>query len=196
MMARRITIVLATGSIAIGLAVNAAAQDEDLDLGKAPSWSMTMSLDAPNLAAPAVQFALFDEDPAPGFEARIKKVHRFFRKQLDAADDGDTRKSVRSLQMSLSWDFGFKTVTGDKVYLLTDAEGVCYSLRSSTTDGKKWFVTKTARMDGHPVCWRLPVQVKTGEVVHVELTEDNMFDLETAFDDAMQRPTSRVLVSI
>ena len=41
------------------------------------------------------------------------------------------------------------------------------------------------RIKGKPVCWCLPVEVKPGEPIKVTLTEDNVFDLGAAVDDAL-----------
>ncbi|MFV1981251.1 MAG: hypothetical protein ACC655_08875 [Rhodothermia bacterium] len=167
-------------------AVTAAAQDEDIGDWKHSSWHMTLNLDTPNLVPPAVQWTILDKDPVPGFRARLKKMRAYYQKQLERADNEAKKEVIRSSQMIVSWNLGFKAVTGNEVYLLTSAPGVSHSLSSNNPDGKKWIATKIVRITGKPVCWCIPVKVKIGERTQVSLTEENMFDWELAFDKTMR----------
>ena len=124
------------------------AQDEDMERWKRLTWQMTMDLDTPNLVPPAVQWTVLDKDPVPGFKNRVKKMHVYYRKQLERAKDKAKKELARSSQMKVSWDMGFKEVTGDKVYLLTSAPGVSHGFSSNTPDGKKWIVRNIVRIKG------------------------------------------------
>jgi len=42
------------------------------------------------------------------------------------------------------------------------------------------------QVKGKPVCWCLPVEVKTGEEIKVRLAENNVFDLGSVFDSALR----------
>ncbi len=89
--------------------------------------------------------------------------------------------------MTVGWNLGFKKVTGDKLYLL--AKGPRSSkttLSSNSPGGKKWFVTKTVRIDGKPVCWCIPVELAKGKRIEVTFEKSNTFDIQRVFDDAMQ----------
>ena len=147
---------------------------------------MALTLDTPNLVPPAVQWTILDKDPVPGFRTRVKKMQPYYRKQLEGAKDEAEKKQKRSIQMTGAWNRGFKVVTGDKVYLLTSAPGVSHSIASDPPDGKKWIVTKIVWIKRKPVCWCLPIEVKTGEKLQVSLTEDNIFGLEAAFDETIR----------
>ena len=152
-------------------------------------WGIALSLNAPGLEPPAVQWAILDHDPLPGFKARVQKLGSVYRRQLEKAG-GPPRDIIRSVEMRNGWDSGFKEVTGDELYLLTSAPGVpgSHNFSANTPDGRKWIVTKTVRIGGKPVCWCVPVEVKKGERVRVSLTDGNRFDLGAAFDDAMREP--------
>jgi hypothetical protein len=119
-----------------------------------------------------------DQDPVPGFTARIKRVRHLWEPQL--------RQTKDEHKMIAAWDFGFRQVTGDRLYLLTSGVlsspcGVC----SNGADGKKWLVTKVASVDAEPVCWSIPVAVRLGGTSEVTLTDENTFDLSGAHQTAL-----------
>jgi hypothetical protein len=150
------------------------------------TWRMNIGLDAPGLRHEAVQWAIFDEDPVPDFQARVERMQSYYRKRIEEAADADAKEMQRSVGMSVSWDLGFKKITGDQLYLLT--AGGPHGISSNGPDGKKWIVTKTVRIDGKAACWCIPVEVKTGQSIDVWLEEDNLFDLNTAFNEALWAP--------
>jgi len=166
-------------------ASSVSAQDKDIENWKRSTWQITMKLDTPNLVPPAVQFTVLDKDPVPGFGARVKGLQGYYKKQLERVEDQAKRELIRSSQMEVGWDKGFKDVTGDEVHLLISAPGVFEGLSSNNPDGKKWLATKIVHIKGKPVCWCIPVTVKTGKETQVTLTENNMLDLESAFDKAL-----------
>jgi hypothetical protein len=49
-------------------------------------------------------------------------------------------------------------------------------------DGKKWIATKVVTANGKPMCWCIPVEMKYGQEIQVALTDNNAFDLASAFD--------------
>jgi len=169
-------------------ATSVSAQEVDREQWEGSVWQVSLSLNAPNLVPPAVQWSIRDKDPVPGFKARVKTMRSYYRKRLEHLQDELKKERERSAQMRIHWDRGFKEVTGDEVYLLTWAPGVSHSLSAMSPDGKKWIVTKIVPLRGKYVCWSLPIEVKAEETIEVTLTEDNLFDLESAFDDAMRGP--------
>jgi hypothetical protein len=162
------------------------ADDREVERVMNSTWRMDVDLDTPKLKPPAVQWTVLDKDPVPGFRSRVGSMRGYHRKRLAQAENESEKEMIRSSQMRVSWDLGFKQVTGDKVYLMTSARS---SLGSNSPDGKKWIVTKVVDIKGKPVCWCIPVKVKTGESIEITLTEDNQFDLESAFDKAMEKST-------
>jgi len=121
----------------------------------------------------------------PGFKDRIKKSYAFNLKQLDAQKDEDVKVIAHQAQITVNWDLGFQDVKGNEVYLLTPGEDNAHILSSNSKDGKKWIVTKTVRIDGKPMCWCIPIEVKIGEQIDVTLSKDNLLDLGPIYDDTM-----------
>lgn len=185
---------LATLAAALGMPASSAPKSATAARAKAnerprdEGWSLSLHLDAPSLVPPAVQFALLDKDPAAEFQARVKTMQAFYRKRFDAAANDPQKELARKAAMKVHWDSGFKAVTGDSVYLLTSAPGASHghAISGNTRGGKKWIATKIVYVKGNPVCWCLPVELKTGGEINVTLSESNMFDLSAAFDSAMR----------
>lgn len=161
------------------------ADEKQIEQWKRSTWRMGIALHAPHLVPPAVQWAVMDHDPLPGFAARVKQVKSQAMDQIDKAGDEEEKETARTASMTVSWDLGFKDVKGDNLYLLTSAPIQATVISSNGPDGKKWIVTKTVRIKGKPACWCLPVEVKTGREVHVTLSEDNLFDLASTYEKAM-----------
>lgn len=162
------------------------AQNQDMEQWKHSTWRMALKLDTPNVVPPAVQWAILDKDPVVDFKARVKMMQDSYREQLVREAKTVKKEITRTGQKTVSWDLGFKDVTGDRVYLLTSAPDASHSFSSNGPDGQKWIVTKVVLIKGTPVCWCIPVEVKTGKEVHIKLTEKNTFDLESAFNKAME----------
>lgn len=98
---------------------NAAVQD---DMSKVPQnpWSIYLDLDTPNLVPPAVQFALIDKDPVPAFIAKVKKMRGNYLSSQSAIKNNEKQQElIRAIQMAVTWDIGFREVTGDRLSLLT-----------------------------------------------------------------------------
>ncbi len=148
------------------------------------TWRMSMSLQGPGLATSAVQLAIFDNDPVPGFEARAKNMQWIYREQLRRAETEAAKEDTRKEWMTLPWDSAFKEIPGDRLGLLTSESP--HPLESNEPDGKKWIATKVVMAKGKPMCWCIPVEVKYGEEIEVALTDKNVFDLGSAFDSALQ----------
>jgi hypothetical protein len=147
------------------------------------TWRIQLALRLPGSAPFEVSYAIFDDDPVPGFKASVKKWQTNNRK-------GDRLSGEeRQAAIAANWDLVFKKIPGNNLYQLKSSGS--QTVASNTSDGKKWIVTKVVRIKGKPVCWRLPVEVKTGkEINKMTLTEDNAFDLETVFDSALPESES------
>jgi hypothetical protein len=147
------------------------------------TWRVVVNLDTANLEPPAVLYAIVDEDPLPGLRVRIMRGQNSYRKRLEGEENKAFQRQIRSSQMSVLWDFGFKDLTADKLHLLTPGN---HKLSLEGPDGRKWIVSKTVQINGMPACWCIPVEVKRGKQIKVTLTEDNVFDLASTFDKVMQ----------
>jgi len=152
----------------------------------ASTWRMTLELDAPNLEPPAVQYAILDKNPVPGFKARVARQRSFQQRQLELhAGDLHRMQAIRTAGRTVNWDVGFRDVTGADLHLLVSSPFRTTSMMSNAPGGKKWVVTKTVQIGGKPTCWCIPVEVKKGKKVAVTLSESNTFDLERAFQSAI-----------
>jgi hypothetical protein len=185
-----------------------AKQLEEIKRMQAMTWAVNIRLDLPTLEPQALQYTILDKDPALAYAAEIRKMQKFNRQQLQQADTKEWKEVVRSAQMEVAWNHaGFRDVTGDNLSLLTQpGHFVTASLatvekkRRVTTDstkttprvsnapgGKKWVVTKTVRIEGQPVCWSIPIEVKTGQQATVTFNKGNTFDLQTPYDKTMKQ---------
>jgi type II secretory pathway component GspD/PulD (secretin) len=174
----------------------ARADEKEIEGWRSSTWQMAISLHAPSLMPPAVQWAVMDEDPVPGFTARVDRMRSYYRGQIDKAQNEQEKDIARSAGMTVSWDLSFKEVKGDRLYLLTSEpetslRRTSHGFSSNGPDGKKWIVTKAVRIKGKPACWCLPVEVKKGRNVDVTLSEDNLFDLASAYGKAMGETDGR-----
>ena len=147
--------------------------------------SLQLNCQSPGLSA--VQYAVFDTDPVAAFKAEINKpgMRTYFRQRLERAESKRQRESERFSQMKFYWNAVFRGVTGDQLDLLTSGPH-SHILSNNRVNDKQWIATKCAAVDGKPVCWCIPVEVKKGEQIAVNLTVGNIFDLGAAFDDAMR----------
>jgi hypothetical protein len=164
------------------------------------TWAINIQLDMPTLEPQAIQYAILDKDPAPKYTAHIKEMQKFNRQQLQEADTEEWKKLVRAAQLEGDWNHAvFRDVTGDNLSMLTPPGRVVTAAwftftaekkrgdaadatktRAPVSDaptGKKWIVTKTVRINGEPVCWSIPVEVKIGKPVYVTLNKSNTFNL-------------------
>jgi beta-lactamase regulating signal transducer with metallopeptidase domain len=165
-------------------AVAKPAKDKTLENRHYETWRIAMHLEASKQLPSAVQWAIYDQDPVPAFKARFKKLRGIYQEQLRGAATEAAREDKRKGWMAVQWDWGFKEIPGDRLYLLTSDDP--HPFESNGLDGKKWIVTKARKTKGKLVCWCLPVAVKYGEETKVTLTEKNDFDLGAAVDSAMR----------
>jgi hypothetical protein len=131
-----------------------------------------------------VSYAIFDEDPVPGFKASVKK----WQSNVQKADRPEVKGEERQAAMVANWEVAFKKVPGNRLYQMKSSGSPV--LASNEPEGKKWIVTKVMEINGKLVCWCLPVEVKTGEVIKVSLNEENVFDLASVFDRALRESRS------
>ncbi len=159
---------------------------EQITQQRAKTWQIQLHLDMPSLEPGAVQYAVLDKDPVPGYIAQIKLLRKFHNQQLEQADTKTMERPGGVAQMKTDWDNGFKDVTGENLYLLTK-KGT--ELSSNGPVGQKWVVTRTVDIEGRPVCWSIPTEVKTGEKNDLTFDKSNTFDLQTLYDKVMKEPS-------
>jgi hypothetical protein len=151
------------------------------------TWRIRLGLRFPGASPFEVSYALFDEDPAPGFKASVKKWQSSIRK--GDRPESEVKEEDRKAAMTVNWDGIFKKIPGNRLYQLRSSGSPV--LASNEPGGKKWLVTKVVDLKGKPVCWCVPVEVKTGQEIKVTLNKDNVYDLGSAFDDALRESESK-----
>ncbi len=165
------------------------SEKENMKRIEGETWRIVMDLNMPSLEPQSVQYAILDKDPVPAFMARVERMRTFTGQQLERAGNEARKEQLHAIQMQVSWDLGFREVTGDRLYLLAkrpDRRFSRHSNQSNAPAGKKWIVTKTVAIEGKPVCWCIPVDVQTGKSTNVTLENNNRFDLQTAYKKAME----------
>jgi hypothetical protein len=174
----------AAADSAIKEAAGSTEESKKIEEYAAKTWRIQLMLRFPGSAPFEVTYAIFDEDPATEFKASVKKWQKSGSGEKRGAE-GDERRAA----MASNWDGVFKKIPGNHVFQLKSSASANFA--SNASDGKKWIVTKVVEIKGKPVCWCLPVEVKTGEAVKVTLTEENVFDLRSAFDSALKESDSK-----
>jgi hypothetical protein len=161
-----------------------AISDEEIEEYEKATWQMRLQLNMPNLEPAAIQWAVLEENPIPGYRQRLEVVKDAYKKSLVEATEQD-KQTVKRSQMLAAWDKGFYQVTGDRVYLLTEKPG--HSFASNEEAGMKWIVTKVIYVDEVPVCWVIPVKVEIGKSIDVEFSNDNVFDLTEIYNSVISK---------
>jgi len=148
------------------------------------AWRLRLLLDVPSLNPPAVQYAIFSEDPVPRFAADLERAETACRAQLRDIHDADRRQTVRRVQLAGVWNRLFRVIGGDQVYLAIPG---CSdpALMSSAPQGNKWLVTKPVQAGGRVFCWSVPFAAVPAQEVAVNLSEHNALDL-TALDHSAE----------
>jgi hypothetical protein len=125
---------------------------------------------------PAVQYAIFPQDPIPLFKAVLNRMEKPWLEQLNKIDVEERRQTVKQLQQVGAWNHLFKDVRGDEVYLLLPAISEI-ALMSTAMAGKKWVVSKAVQIGDRRLAWNLPFEAVAGQEVAVKLSKDNALDL-------------------
>jgi hypothetical protein len=77
----------------------------------------------------------------------------------------------------------FRNLAGKNYRLLTqrsDGGSSSAGAMSRGPEGKRWIITNIVDIKRQPVCWCIPLEVKTGERTEVTLNASNTFDLAAA----------------
>ncbi len=150
-------------------------------------WGLELSLDMPSLTAPALQVAVFNEDPLLGFRQRLERNRGTHAAFVNAAP-AQQKDQARHVQISVVWGAAFRKITGDEVYLLTPGPRGSLQLSANTPAGKKWIATKVVMINQRPCCWCLPVQTKGGQEIPLVLNGENILDLTGVYEETVNRP--------
>lgn len=157
------------------------------------TWRVAPRLDVPDLAPCAVQCAVLDADPLPRFREGLD--HPSVTLPADAP--ADQAASFRSALRAATWSSLFRSVSGDRLFLLTDfgpragqapvvplgaaqvtmtRAFLCVS--SDEPDGQKWLVSTVLHAGSRRLVWSVPFDARRGETVTVTLRLDGARDLD------------------
>lgn len=151
---------------------------------QAARWRLDLELDFEALDPQAVQFAIFEHDPRPGFLRGLSRNEGLYREMVLTCEADDPEQAMRHVSQNVAWNRAFRDVTGDEVYLLSKVAGPS-TINSNAIAGRKWIVSKVAVSNERPVCWCVPVDVAAGEAKRVVLSATNTYDLDAAFAEAI-----------
>ncbi|MCU0914005.1 MAG: hypothetical protein MUC88_05520 [Planctomycetes bacterium] len=151
-------------------------------------WHLELTLEMQGLKPPALQWAVFDEDPLPGFVERLERRRKTLPAAVKAAPEQE-EVAARNARISVNWDLAFRKITADEAYLLTPAPRGSHGYTTNGPAGPKWIVTKTVMIDGKPHCWCVPVEVKAGKEIALILRAKNITDLTGIYDEVMNAPS-------
>lgn len=142
------------------------------------AWSLHLELVVPKSSLPAIQYAIFPEDPIPRFRAILGRMEKTWQIQLNQIGDEKKRQTTKVFQRVWVWNHLFRTVPGDEVGLLA-SESADLTLMSSTSPGKKWVASKPVPLEDRWLSWSIPFEAVAGREAKVRLSEDNALDLQT-----------------
>jgi hypothetical protein len=141
----------------------------------AGTWCLRLVLGADAVDAAALQWAIFPDDPRPQFIADCRALEDRLRKPR--APQGEKGPGW----LLACWNRLFRAITGDRVYIVTSTHD--NALTTNERDGHKWFATKAVRVGTAEVCWCIPFDVATGQVVEIRLDAGNRTDLSNLAED-------------
>ena len=132
------------------------------------TWCLRVKLEPQAADEPALQFAVFSEDPRARFKTNLQTLEDL--EKAEPRDIGTGRGRLLAC-----WNRVFRTITGDRVYMLsTETEN---TLTTNERGGHKWVATKSVRSGTAECCWCIPFDAVAGQVVQVSLGSQNRTDL-------------------
>jgi hypothetical protein len=135
-----------------------------------------LTLEPQATSAVALQWAIFSEDPTSRFRADLRFLEAHRQKTEDT-------KILTPHYLVACWNRLFRTITGDRLYLLTSAGETAFttevpaagSARGGEREpvGRKWLTTKAVHTGADGFCWCIPFDATTEQVLDVRLDLKN-----------------------
>ena len=132
------------------------------------TWCLRLTLEPQAVDEPALQYAVFSEDPRARFKANLQTLEDLDK--AEARDIGTGRGRLLAC-----WNRVFRTIPGDRVYMLTTTTES--ALTTNELGGHKWLATKPARSGAAECCWCIPFDAVVGQVIQMSLDPRNRTDL-------------------
>jgi hypothetical protein len=136
-------------------------------------WKVNLTFSLPDINPEAIQWSVVDFDPTEKF---IKDFNlKYLESVLKEAKNENEKNMQIRISIEVGWDFLFKTVEGNNVYLLTNKG--CKYMADITPITKKWLISKTFTIDGKPYSFAVPLNAKNGANLECKLDKSNMISL-------------------
>ena len=129
------------------------------------TWWLRLTLEPQAVDAPALQWAVFSEDPRRRFRADLRTLEDHLKK----AEATDVERGPAWLLAG--WNRLFRVIPGDRVYILTSASE--NALTTNEHGGHKWVATKAVRSGTAQYCWCIPFDATVGQIIEVTLGTQN-----------------------
>jgi hypothetical protein len=132
------------------------------------TWCVRVALEPEATDEPALQFAVFSEDPRLRFKSNLETLEALDRSEAGGSGGGRGR-------LCACWSRAFRTIPGDRVYMVTRAGDI--AVTTSEQGGRKWLATKGVHRAEADSCWCIPFDAEVGHVVQIALDSANRTDL-------------------
>lgn len=154
---------------------------KDIERIKNASMELDVKTDVKDLNISALQFSIFEADHTPLLQKSFK-----VSKKLNIDEGKKITQFDKSIDKKANWDFIFKNITEDNVYLI-ESKTVKFdgsSIMDNTPRGKKWLITKvTPKKDAHFKCWIIPFDAKIVSRIKVNIDDKNEVYLDGMYND-------------
>jgi hypothetical protein len=145
-------------------------------------WRVVFDLRLPNSKVPAIQWALFKNDPYELFRSGIAESPHVSKEFLEIDSSADKEFTThKQVAITGSWDSMFHHIPGDKVNLLVSHPQLGSSMASNESVERIWIATKVHKQQFSPVAWAFELHPKVGDEIKLKLTENNCLDLGALF---------------
>ena len=143
---------------------------EDVHELPAGTWCLRLTLEPQAQDAAAIQWAIFSQDPLAQFIGNLQRLTEHLGAEV-------TDPKRREGWPAACWNGVFRSVRGDRVYILTPAPEQA-AVTTNEVGGRKWAATKTVRSGPHLCSWCVPFDVAVGQIVDLSFNSENRMKLE------------------
>lgn len=145
-------------------------------------WSLSVSLDVPELKPQALQYAVVDFDPIAQFKIKLRSRANFLWNMISKSATEEEKKKHIKFDINYYWGAIFEKIDGSHLYMM----GNKTSFSSYEQKPRKWFITKTTQLNENPICWCILLNPVIGNDTSITLTKENLCDLTDAFNEVMR----------
>ncbi len=171
------------------------SHSKDGDVVAPRVWGLYLKIDIKKIKPEVIQWALFEENPEEIYRENIMKSQAGYKAMLENEKDEREKEKKITYQMQYSWNKIFEKVSGFKTYVLTrNDKGP--QMGSNEPNAKYWLATKTVNKENKPICWCIPFEANLGDTIRIALKEENAYNLETVYKEAMEATIQQKFVDV